>query len=87
MTETAWILERAYGLRSLQIAAALESMLAANVLHVQCEQVVFTAMVKVKAGRGSFADALIAAFGVEAGCKHTVTVDRKAARLSGFVLA
>ena len=38
-------------------------------------------------GRGAFADALIGALGAKAGCSRTVTFDRKAARLPGFVLA
>ena len=41
-------------------------------------------MVALKEGHGSFADALIAALGIKAGRKHTLTFDQKALRLSGF---
>jgi predicted nucleic-acid-binding protein len=48
---------------------------------------VFTAMIAMKQGQGSFADAVIAALGVKAGCSSTVTFDRKALRVPGFETA
>jgi predicted nucleic-acid-binding protein len=86
MVETAWVLERAYGLSANEIAAAIERMLQADALVVEDEQKVFTAMMALRQGRGSFADALIAALGSRAGCTHTVTFDRRALRLPGFAL-
>ena len=87
MVETAWVLERAYGLAGRDIAAAIERALQVDVLVVEREQEVFAAMTALKDGRGSFADALIAALGARAGCSHTLTFDRKALRLSGFAPA
>lgn len=87
MVETVWVLERAYGLGAADIAAAVERVLQTDVLTVECEQEVFTAMIALKERQGEFADALIAALGARAGCSHTVTFDRKALRLSGFALA
>jgi len=87
MVETAWVLERAYGLDGRDIAAAIERTLQVDVLVVEREQDVFTAMTALKEGRGSFADALIAALGISAGCSYTLTFDRRALRLSGFALA
>jgi predicted nucleic-acid-binding protein len=84
MAETAWVLERVYGLTAEELAAAIERMLAVNALFVESEQEVFTAMIAVKEGRGSFADALIAALGAKVGCSHTVTFDQKALRLPSF---
>ena len=84
MAETAWVLERAYGLADSAIAAALERVLQAECLIVESEQEAFTAMIAVKEGRGSFADALIGTLGAKAGCSHTVTFDRKALQLPGF---
>jgi predicted nucleic-acid-binding protein len=86
MAEIVWVLDRAYGLPARQIARAIERMLQADVLVVENEQEVFTAMIALKQGRGSFADALIAELGTRAGCGHTLTFDRKALRLSGFRL-
>jgi predicted nucleic-acid-binding protein len=84
MAETAWVLERAYGVEPPDVAAAIERILQADVLVVESEQQVFTAMVALKDGRASFADALIGALGVRAGCERTVTFDRKAIRLEEF---
>jgi predicted nucleic-acid-binding protein len=84
MAETVWVLERAYGLADLEIAAAVERTLQADVLVVEHEQEVFTAMIALKEGRGAFADALIGALGARAGCSRTLTFDQKALRLPGF---
>jgi len=84
MAATAWVLERAYGLGDRDIAAAIEQVLQTDVLVVESEQEVFAAMVALKEGRGSFADALIAALGTKAGCSATLTFDRRALRLPGF---
>jgi predicted nucleic-acid-binding protein len=86
MVETAWVLDRAYYLADHEIAAAIERMLQADILVVENEQEVFTAMTALKEGRGSFADAIIAALAAAAGCSRTLTFDRKALRLPGFEL-
>jgi len=86
MIEMVWVLDRVYGLPANQIAETLERMLQVDVLVVEKEQEVFTAMVALKQGRGSFADSLIAEIGNRAGCAHTLTFDRKAVRLPGFSL-
>jgi predicted nucleic-acid-binding protein len=84
MAETAWVLERNYGLKAYELAAAIERMLQVNVVVMESEQEVFTAMIAVKEERGSFADALIAALGVKARCSHTLTFDHKRLRLLDF---
>jgi predicted nucleic-acid-binding protein len=86
ITETAWVLERSYRLDRRDIAAAIERVLQADALVVENEQEVFTSMIALKEGRGSFADALIGALGTAAGCSCTVTFDRKALRLGEFEL-
>lgn len=86
VTETAWVLERAYRLSAGEVAKAIERTLQADALVVESEQEVFTAMIALKEGCGSFADGLIAALGGKAGCSATVTFDRKALRLPGFTL-
>lgn len=86
MVETVWVLDRAYGLPAHKISAAIERMLQTDVLVIENEQEVFTAMIALKEGQGSFADSVIAALGVRAGCSCTLTFDHKAARLPGFEL-
>jgi predicted nucleic-acid-binding protein len=78
MAEMVWVLDRAYRLADADIAPALV---------VQSEQEVFAAMIALKQGPGSFADALIGALGIKAGCSGTITFDRRALRLPGFALA
>ena len=87
MVEMVWVLDRAYRLTSQQIATTVERLLQVEVLTIENEQQVFTAMLALKHGRGSFADALIAELGVRAGCSRTLTFDKKAARGVGFELA
>ncbi len=84
MLETVWVLDRVYGLSPQKIAQAIERMLQADTLTIQNEQEVFTAMIALKTGQGSFADALIGSLGIWAGCTSTLTFDKKAARLKGF---
>ena len=86
MVETVWVLDCSYGLAPHEIAATVERILQTEVLLVENEQEVFTAMVALKQGRGSFADALIAELGTRAGCVRTLTFDHKALRLPGFEL-
>jgi predicted nucleic-acid-binding protein len=86
MAETAWVLERFYRFSSARIVAAIERMLGAETLVVESEPEVFTAMIALKEGRGSFADALIGALSAKAGCSHVLTFDRQALRLPGFQL-
>jgi predicted nucleic-acid-binding protein len=87
MVETVWVLDRAYRLGSDEIAAAIERTLQIGALVVENEQEVFTAMIALKQGKGSFADAVVLALGARAGCSYTLTFDQKASRLSGFRLA
>lgn len=87
LVETVWVLDRAYRLSMAEIAAAIERLLQADTLIVQNEQQVFTAMIALKSGKASFADALIGAVSAWAGCRYTLTFDRKAARLEEFRLA
>jgi predicted nucleic-acid-binding protein len=84
MVETVWVLDTVYGLATREIAQVVERMLQADTLVIQNEQEVFTAMIALKGGQGSFADALVGALGKWAGCGSTLTFDRKAGRVEGF---
>jgi predicted nucleic-acid-binding protein len=86
MVETAWVLKRAYKVSDQEIVRAVERLLQSDVLVVENEQEVFTAMIALKEGRGTFLDALIGALGAKAGCSCTLTFDRKSLRLAEFEL-
>jgi len=78
------VLERTYGLDAPAIAAFIERVLQTDVLVVEHEQEVFTAMALLKQGSASFADSLILSLAEKAGCQTTLTFDRKALRLPGY---
>ncbi len=86
MTEAVWVLDAAYRLSNQEIAHSLERILQTDFIEVENEQAVFSAMVALRDGNGSFADALIGALGERAGCSRTMTFDRQAARLPYFEL-
>jgi predicted nucleic-acid-binding protein len=86
IAETAWVLKSGYRYTDALIAAAIEGLLQAAELVIQNEQQVFAAVAMLKQGRGALGDALIGALGSQAGCDHTLTFDRKAARLPDFKL-
>src|SRR5437773_11430597 len=58
MVETVWVLVGAYGLGSDEIAAAIERTLQIHALVGEKEQEVFTALLALKRGTGSFVDAI-----------------------------
>jgi predicted nucleic-acid-binding protein len=84
LVETAWVLERRYRFTGAELAATIERMLQIETLLVEAEQEVFAAMVALRNGEGSFADALIAAVNARAGCRSTLSFDKRALRLAGF---
>jgi predicted nucleic-acid-binding protein len=59
--ETVCVLDRVYGLSDSQIAGAIERILQADTFVVQKEREVFTAMLALKTGAGTFSGALIGA--------------------------
>ena len=84
MAETVWVFDRLYRLTGGEISNAVERMLQADTLVIQNEQEVFAAMIALRTGTGSFADALIGGLARWAGCEVTFTFDKKAAKLKGL---
>lgn len=85
MIETVWVLDRAYRIDGKAIASIIERLLQTDALTIEAAQEVFLAMVTLRDGKGSFADALLALLGIRAGCRYTLTFDRKALRIPGFM--
>lgn len=86
IAEVAWVLHSRYKATRQEISLAIERILASDSLRVQNEQQVYEAMLALKAGEGTFADALICALGAWAGCSSTLTFD-ESSRLAGFEVA
>jgi len=87
VAETAWVSARCYGVAGAALAAVIERLLQTDVVVIERAAQVHEAMTAERQARGQFADVLIAALGTHAGRIHTLTLDRKAARLPGFALA
>jgi predicted nucleic-acid-binding protein len=79
LLELVWVLERAYGL-------ARQGLLEARELVVEGGDRVAVAADRYRKGGAGFADQMVALAGQGAGCRETVTFDRKAAGLPGMRL-
>jgi predicted nucleic-acid-binding protein len=86
LAEIAWILATGYGYSRLQIADAIERIIETVQLQVESSTDVAAALVEYRAGPADFADCLIGQTNRTADCSHTVTFDRKAAKLDAFEL-
>jgi len=85
--EVVRVLKSLFKRSRLQIANDIEMLLAADTLEIQNEQEVYTALVALRNGSGTFEDALIGSLGAWRGCSATLTFDEGAAkRLHGFQL-
>jgi predicted nucleic-acid-binding protein len=82
--EVVWVLRSLLKQNPAQIASHLENLLTTDCLEVQNEQQVFEAAFALKRGSGEFEDALVGALNAWTGCSHTLTFDRRAARLPHF---
>lgn len=86
LVELVWVLERAYQLPRGDIARALDGLVEARELVIEAADRVAIAVDRYRKGGPGFADQMIALAGQGAGCRTTVTFDRKAAGLPGMTL-
>jgi len=84
--ETAWALRKIYGYERLQIAAAIRGLLDVSELEVESADEIHSAVTDFEKSTAGFVDCLLAKTNASAGCEHTITFDRKAAKLPGFKL-
>ncbi len=85
LVEIYWVLRRAYRVDRAATASVLQGLLESSEIVLEEPDAVRRALRQVARG-ADFADALIAQLGIQAGCDHTVTFDRTAARLPGMRL-
>jgi predicted nucleic-acid-binding protein len=86
LAEVAWILARGYGYPRTAIADAIERIMEIAQLQVESSTDVASALADFRQGPAGFTDCLVAHLNRTAECTHTVTFDRKAAKLPGFEL-
>lgn len=84
LCETAWVLDRAYGYSSRDVADTLEHILSVQQFDVEDKSAIWRALADYKGGRADFADCLIGVKNRDAGCTSTLTLDRAAAALATF---
>lgn len=87
LCEVVWTLRsRPYSLGRPDIASAIEHLAATPLFVLQSRELVLKALQGYRQGRADFSDYLIGWLDRQAGCKDTVTFDRKLAREKGFTL-
>jgi len=86
IAEIAWALKRLYGYDRSEIATAIRALLNVTELEIESADEVHLAVSEFEQSGGGFVDCLLARTNATAGCEHTVTFDRKAAKLPGFKL-
>jgi predicted nucleic-acid-binding protein len=84
--EIVWALRGFYGYDRSQIAASIRALLNISELEVESAEEIHRAIADFETTSAGFVDCLLARTNYAAGCEHTVTFDRKAAKLEGFKL-
>jgi predicted nucleic-acid-binding protein len=87
LAETVWVLDRFYRQNRATIAEIVQGLLGADSLVLEHSAEVALALSAMRDQGADFTDALIARIAASAGCSHTLTFDRRAARLPGFARA
>ena len=86
LVELCWVLKRLYGATPPELKATLQDLLGTRQLVIERRDVVTAALRLLGSATADVADALIAAAAADAGCRHTVTFDKSAAKLDAFAL-
>jgi predicted nucleic-acid-binding protein len=86
LAELVWVLETSYAFDKEDIVNALDTLLRSKELVIERADVAWQALKRFRTSRADFSDCLIERNAAEAGCTHTVTFDRDAAKLAGMRL-
>lgn len=81
LTELHWVLRSRFALSRSVILEVFAALLALADLRVERRELVQKAISIAQSTRADFSDVLIALQNAEAGCAHTATFDRNAAKL------
>ncbi len=85
LVEIHWVLNRAYGMNAEDAADVIARLADTRELRIDQLDVVSAAL-NARENGVDFADAVIAHIGRAAGCTHTLTFDRRAARMDDMHL-
>lgn len=84
VVELVWVLTGCYSSTKNEICEVLETLLRTKEIVVAHADTVWKALRVYKDGKADFADCLIERSANEAGCSHTATFDRDAAKHCGM---
>lgn len=84
LVETSWVLRRVYRATRTDIEDAIRACLDSAAYDIADRPTVEEALARYSAGKADFADCLIAARSIAAGCRYAVTFDEEAAALDGM---
>ncbi len=87
LLETEWVLRSRYVVPKNQILEAISGLLNSTDIQFEGEPSIEEALFIWKESDADFADCLIGANNRRMGCRITVTFDKKASRLPGFMAA
>jgi predicted nucleic-acid-binding protein len=86
VVELVWVLTGCYASTKAELCEVLEILLRSKGIVVAHADTVWKALRLLREGKADFADCLIRRFADEAGCSHTATFDRGAAKHCGMQL-
>ena len=86
LCELVWVLETGYGISRMDIAAALDRILATAQFEIESKDLVHAALADFRRSAADFSDCLIGRRNLGAGAAETVTFDRSLKGLDGFRL-
>lgn len=86
LAETVWVLQARYGIGKADLVPMVATLAADARLVVQDADALWLALESCEDSDADLADALIRHVDAMHGCSHTVTFDKRAARLGGMVL-
>lgn len=84
LCELVWVLKSGYGRTRREIASALEALLDAAPFAIDDREVVRQSVERFRTGKGDFSDYLLGLRNQRAGCRDTLTFDRKLQPSDGF---
>jgi len=85
LVEIVWVSESSYGAKRDEVVEIVRRLLSIKQLVVQDSEIVWKALRSFESGKADFADCLIQAVAVAAGCERTMTFAKQASK-AGMVL-
>ena len=86
IAELVWVLETCFNFSKPEVIETLERLLRSKELVLEGAELAAQALNTFNASRSGFTDCLVERSGHAAGCRHTVTFDRRAANQPGMKL-